>query len=101
MSLTQDDLRAIQHLIETSEQHLEQRLLPVILARIDELDNTLSIQTAKGFEEVHTRIDKIELELTEVKNTVKRIEKVQQKEIKRTDRHDAAIKHIRAVLRTV
>src|SRR5687767_5915701 len=96
MSLTKEDLSAIQQLIEASERRLEQRLI----ARIDELDETISLQTAKGFDEVHTRIDKVKAELSEVKHTVKRIEHVQQKEIKRVDQHDATIKHIRTVLRT-
>lgn len=52
MSLTQADLKAIQRIIQVTVQPM-----------IDRLDETLSIQTASGFAEVHEKIDKVEAKL--------------------------------------
>jgi hypothetical protein len=103
MTLTKDDLAAIEHLIDNSletklETKLEAKLQPRfdafekrIIMRIDDLDDTLSQQTAAGFSEVYTKI-------ADLQSTVDRIEQVQLAEIMRNDHQDQAIKKIRKAL---
>ena len=83
MGLTKQDLAAIERLIEASESRL--------IARIDDLDDVLSLQTEHGLQEIRDQ-------LSDVKEVVDRIESVQQAELERNDRQDFAIKQIRKSL---
>jgi hypothetical protein len=87
MSLTKQDLNAIGKLIEASEHRLENRLI----ARIDELDDVLSLQMERGLQEIRDDIHA-------VKSVVDRIDRVQQAEIIRNDRQDSDIKKMRKAL---
>lgn len=80
MTLTKADLTAITGLIEASETRM--------IARIDDLDDTLSMQTERGLQEVRDQV-------VAVKVVVDRIDGVQQAELERNDRQDAAIHQIR------
>ncbi|HVX56265.1 MAG TPA: hypothetical protein VHA37_00910 [Candidatus Saccharimonadales bacterium] len=84
MSLTRQDLSAIQKLIETSERRLEAQLT----ARINDLDDVLSLQTERGLQAVRDQVHAVKL-------VVDRIERVQQAEIARNNRQDTAITQIR------
>lgn len=97
MSLTNQDLTAIKRLIDTANARLETRLIK----RIDELDDTLSLQTAAGFNEVHKRINGLSTKLSHVEQTVGRIERVQQAELERNDKQDLGIQKIRETLHAV
>lgn len=59
MSLTKSDLLAIKGLIQDSERRTIQR--------IDQLDDTLSMQMANGLSEVHEKIDEVKYDLEGVK----------------------------------
>lgn len=83
MHLTKQDLAAIGKLIETSEGRL--------IARIDDLDDVLSLQTEYGLQEVRDQI-------SDVKAVVDRIEHTQKAELERNDSQDTAIKQIRQKL---
>lgn len=76
MSLTISDLKSIKDIVYTSENRL--------IKRIDELDDTLSMQMEHG--------------LQEIRDTVNRIEKVQLRYIVRVEDHDLSINHIRKTL---
>jgi DnaJ-domain-containing protein 1 len=89
MSLTKQDLTAIEKLIQSSSDGLESRLI----ARIDDFDDTLSIQMEHGLLEIRD-------DISSVKVVVDRIDRVQQAEITRNDKQDADIKQIRKSLRT-
>lgn len=52
MSLTKQDLAAIEKLIKASNDSLEERLM----ARIDDLDDMLSMQTEHGLQEVRDQV---------------------------------------------
>ncbi len=66
MGLTSIDLNQIKEIVETSALATETR----VIKRIDELDDTLSIQMENGLQEVRDQI-------SEVQKTVNRMEKVQ------------------------
>ncbi|MGH7193824.1 MAG: hypothetical protein ACREJM_09865 [Candidatus Saccharimonadales bacterium] len=87
MSLTKQDLGAIGKLIEASGRRLENRLV----ARIDDLDDVLSLQVERGLQEVRE-------DISALKTVVDRIDQVQQTELARNDRRDADIKKIRKTL---
>lgn len=78
MSLTSGDLRAINRLITSSEKRMIQR--------INELDDTLSIQMAAGLEELHDKFNSLSDKLDKTNDAVGRIERRQQAEIDRVDR---------------
>ena len=80
MSLTSSDLNQIKEIVETSALATENR----VIKRIDELDDSLSMQMEHG--------------LQEIRDTVNRIEKVQMKEVIRAENHELAINHIRNTL---
>lgn len=84
MTLSKDDLAAISAMISDSSNGLEAKLV----ARIDELDDRLSMQTEHRLQEVRDQIQA-------VKEVVDRIDRVQQAELERNDRQDAAIRRIR------
>jgi hypothetical protein len=86
MSLTKQDLTAIEKLIEASESRM--------ITRIDDLDDVLSLQTEHGLQEVRDQI-------ADVKEVVDRIARVQQAELERDDQQDAAINQIRQKLHAV
>ncbi|HXR50084.1 MAG TPA: hypothetical protein VN778_03610 [Verrucomicrobiae bacterium] len=65
MSLTQDDLQAIQRLIQTTVPPL---IKVTVQPMIDEAVDTLAQSTAAGFAEVHERIDKVEAGLGRIEN---------------------------------
>lgn len=88
MSLTKQDLNAIGKLLEASIGASESRLI----ARIDDLDDVLSLQMERGLQEVRNDIGS-------VKSIVDRIDRVQQAELTRNDRQDEDIKKIRKTLR--
>ena len=87
MSLTRNDLKSIKDIVDTSVSASETRLIK----RIDELDDTLSIQMENGLQEVRDQI-------FEVQKTVNRMEKVQLREIIRVDGHETSIINIRKSL---
>lgn len=82
MSLTSNDLKSIKDIVYTSEIRL--------IKRIDELDDTLSIQMENGLQEVRD----------ELRVTADRIEKVQLRETIRVDEQGISISHIRKALHT-
>jgi hypothetical protein len=90
MSLTKQDLAAIEKLIKTFSNTLEDRLT----ARVDDLDDTLSMQTENGLQEVRDQV-------SAVKEVVDRIDRVQHTELERSDRQETAISQIRKSLRAV
>ncbi len=67
MSLTKQDLASIEKLFKTSNDGLEERLI----ARIDDLDDVLSMQVEHGLQEVRDHVGA-------VKEVVDRIDHVQQ-----------------------
>jgi uncharacterized protein YaaR (DUF327 family) len=94
MTLTKDDLAAIEHLIDTSletklEAKLDAKLQPRFDAfegnimkiikkideKIDDLDDKLSRQTATGFADVYIKIE-------DLQRTVNRIERTQRVTLK-------------------
>lgn len=87
MSLTNNDLRSIKDIVDLSAN----RLKSSFIKRIDELYDTLSIEMENGLQEVRDQI-------TEVQNTVDRIEKVQLREIIRVDGYETSIVNIRKAL---
>ena len=87
MSLTKTDLNQIKEIVETSAHATENR----VIKRINELDDTLSIQMENGLQEVRDQI-------FEVQKTVNRMEKVQLREIIRVDGHETSIINIRKSL---
>lgn len=95
MTLTKDDLAAIRtmigDMINHSSNSLETRLEAKLVARIDELDDRLSMQTEHGLQEVRDQIQS-------VKEVVDRIDRVQQAELERNDRQDATIHQMRKSL---
>ena len=80
MSLTTNDLKSIKDIVDTSANRLEVSFIK----RIDELDDTLSMQMEHGLQEIH--------------DTVNRIEKVQLRYIVRVEDHELSINHIRKTL---
>jgi hypothetical protein len=58
------------------------------MARIDDLDDALSMQMEHGLQEVRD-------DISSLREVVDRIDHVQQAEVARNDRQDADIKHIR------
>lgn len=80
MSLTTGDLKSIKDIVHSSETRL--------IKRIDELDDTLSIQMENGLQEVRD----------ELRATADRIEKVQLREAIRMDEHGISISQIRKAL---
>jgi hypothetical protein len=90
MSLTKQDLTAIQHLIDTGNSRLETSLK----RHFDEKIDGLSTDTAMAFNDVYPKLDAI-------KDTVERIDRVQQTELGRNDNQDKAIKRMRENLHAV
>lgn len=122
MSLTTQDLQAIQQLIDASEQRMRTYIDKAILASerrmrtyVDEAIDALARQTAAGFQEVHERLDRIEERLDRVEERLDRVEerldRVEQRldsmelaqahERIRTEVHDEQISHITTTLRAV
>ena len=98
MSLTNDDLRAVKNLIDGS---IDERVLPMfgklesrLTKRIDDLDDSLSMQMENGLQEVRDQI-------SSVKETVERIERVQLVEIDRNNQQDQTIAKMRRALQAV
>lgn len=60
MVLTKNDLAAIGTLIEASEMRLENR----VIARIDDLDDVLSLQMEQGLQEVRNQITAVDKRLS-------------------------------------
>lgn len=87
MSLTTSDLKSIKDIVDTSVSSSEARLIK----RIDDLDDTLSMQVEHGLQEVRDQVG-------EVKQIVNRIEKVQLREMIRVDGHETSIVNIRKSL---
>lgn len=87
MSLTTSDLKSIKDIVDTSANRLEVSFIK----RIDELDDTLSMQMEQGLQEVRDQV-------SEVKQIVNRIENVQLREITRVDGHETSIVNIRKAL---
>lgn len=88
-------------IMEGRLQAMEDRLV----ARIDNLDDTLSMQMEHGLQEVRDQVTDVDKrlsgEISEIKRTVQRIDRVQQAELERNDRQDAAIYQIRKNLHAV
>ena len=93
MSLTKDDLKAIQQLIETSEKRLMERLTTQIIARINELDDTLSLQAGKGFNEMQHKIAAVD-------DHIGRVERIVQAEVSRIDQHETMFGKLRKAIGT-
>ncbi len=87
MSLTDQDLVAIKRLLDIANQRLETRLIK----RIEELDDTLMIQTENGLQAIRDQVGKVQA-------TVDQIKRAQQAEQERNDRQDNGIKRIRKAL---
>lgn len=70
MSLTTQDLQAIQRIVDASIEASEQRMR----AYVDEAIDSLARQTAAGFQEVHERLDRIEERLDRVEYRLDQVE---------------------------
>lgn len=78
------------------------------MTRIDDLDDVLSMQMEHGLQEVRDQLtatngqlSHVSREVSSIKETVSRIERVQQAELERNDRQDEAIKQLRKNLHAV
>ncbi|MEK7059567.1 MAG: hypothetical protein AAB971_02315 [Patescibacteria group bacterium] len=118
MSLTRQDLNAIQRLIDNSCNRLETSLIK----RIDELDDTLSMQMEHGLQEVRDQVNglrsemgglrsevdglrsevgELRSEVGDVKQVVQRTERVLLDEVDRNNQRDKAILKMRKSLHAV
>jgi hypothetical protein len=108
-TLTKDDLAAIGELIDDRvPKIMAEPLLSMenrLVARIDDLDDVLSLQMEHGLPEVHDQLASVAAglssEISEVKTVVDRIDRVQQTELARNDHQDEAIKKLRKNLHAV
>lgn len=110
MSLTQDDLAAVQHVAQTTVQDVVQAAMPgavetTVRHVVQPLIDTLAQDTDAGFAEVpekfakidrrfvrmDAKIDDLSHGLADVQATVDRIERVQQAEAERVDGHGRRI----------
>lgn len=106
MSLTQDDLAAVQHVAQTTVQDVVQAAMPDVVETtvrhaVRPLIDTLAQDTDAGFAEVPEKFAKIDRrfvrmdakidDLADVQATVDRIERVQQAEAGRVDDHGRRI----------
>jgi len=96
MVLTKDDLGAIQTIVYENAVLIRREI------------NELSLDTAAGFVEVHSKLatiqsdlDEVKVDLGDVKTTVKIIQRVQAAEIERVDKHESAIQKMRKALQAV
>lgn len=109
MTLTKDDLSAIAGLIDDRvPKIMTEPLLAMenrLLARINDLDDVLSLHMEHGLQEVRNQVatvySNLDNELCEVKKVVDRIDRVQQAELARNDHQDEAIKKLRENLHSV
>ncbi|MDB5164927.1 MAG: hypothetical protein JWL89_553 [Candidatus Saccharibacteria bacterium] len=88
MSLTKQDLQSIRTIV-----------VEVVTEIVEDAIEDAKRQTAAAFAEVHTRLDDVIVEIRGVKETVDRIDAVQQSELQRNDHQDIAIARIRKSLR--
>ncbi len=107
MSLIEQDLGAIKKLVDNSNSRL--------FKRIDELDDTLSMQMEHGLQEVRDQVDGLRGEVSElrdqvgglrgevdgVKQVVERTERVLLDEVDHNNKQDKAILKIRKTLHAV
>lgn len=108
-TLTKDDLAAIGELIdERVPKIMAKPLLSMenrLIARIDDLDDVLSMQMERGLQEVRYQLSEVNTKLSgkidTVKQVVNRIDSVQQAELTRNDHQDEAIKRLRENLHAV
>lgn len=102
MTLTEDDLAAIKKMVGTMINDSNDSLEARLIARIDDLDDALSVQTERGLQEIRDQLAAVDGRLSggiaAIKETVLRIDHVQQAELERDDRQDAAIHQIRESL---
>ena len=88
MSLTKDDLKAIQNIIDTRVPIIiDERIRPIL----EEFEERFSIKVENGFQEIRNQLNQLQ-------NTVDSIERVQHAELERNDRQDADLKKIRKAL---
>ncbi len=116
MSLTEDDLLAIKHLVDGSiDERVPVIIKAVVQPMLDEAIDKVMRQTAAGFAEVHEKFDAVDRKFHEVngkidgqsvgqqaiQDTVQRVEQVQRAEIDRVDQQSTMIASIRKTLNAV
>jgi radical SAM superfamily enzyme len=95
MSLTKDDLKAIQNIIDTRVPIIiDERVQPIL----EEFEERLKIQMETGLQEVRNQVSNLQASVNRIEVTVDSIERVQQAELERNDKQDVAIKKIRKAL---
>jgi hypothetical protein len=95
MSLTKQDLAAIGELFDKHfDAKFDEKFDEKFDQKFDEKMEPYMLQIAAGFTEVHTRLNTIEQDLKETKDTVVRIELQQRSMIMREDDHAMRIERL-------
>jgi hypothetical protein len=98
-TLTEGDLVAIGRVVDEKLDPRLEEFENRLMARIDDLDDTLSIQMEYGLQEVRDQLaavhSKLSGEIAKVKVVADRIDHAQQAELSRNDRQDEDLKRIR------
>jgi methyl-accepting chemotaxis protein len=104
MSLTKDDLAAIQQIVHATVRPMIDELAQDTALGFEEVHGRIdSLQTSQddmradldgvktGLSEVMTDLSEVKADLSDIKSTVNRIENIQRSEVSRVDEHARAI----------